>query len=115
MGWEGDFSYKQGCIRKISYICVPKNGEKESKMANHKSAIKRIRSNNAKRIENRYYARTTRSAIKSLRNATDPKAASELFPKVASMIDKLAKKHVIHKNKASNLKSKLARKVAGLK
>ena len=84
-------------------------------MANHKSAIKRIRSNDAKRTENRYYAKTTRTAIKQLRSATTKAEASGLLPKVSSMIDKLAKKNVIHKKKAGNLKSKLAKKVAAIK
>lgn len=84
-------------------------------MANHKSSIKRIRSNDAKRIENRYYAKTTRTAVKKLRSATSQKEAAELLPKVSSMLDKLAKKNVIHKNKAGNMKSKLAKKVATLK
>ena len=84
-------------------------------MANHKSSIKRIRSNDAKRIENRYYAKTARNAVKTLRNATAKKEAEELLPKVSSMLDKLAKKNVIHKNKAGNMKSKLAKKVATLK
>lgn len=84
-------------------------------MANHKSAIKRIRANNAKRLENRYYAKTTRTAVKKLRTSTDEKEAKELLPKVSGMLDKLAKKSVIHKNKASNIKSKLAKKVASLK
>jgi small subunit ribosomal protein S20 len=84
-------------------------------MANHKSAIKRIRSNDAKRVENRYYAKTTRTAVKKLRSATSEKEAKELLPKVSKMLDKLAKKNVIHKNKASNLKSKLTKKVASLK
>jgi small subunit ribosomal protein S20 len=84
-------------------------------MANHKSAIKRIRSNNAKRLENRYYAKTTRTALKKLRGTTDEKEAKELLPKVSSMLDKLARKNVIHKNKAANLKSKLAKKVKAKK
>ena len=84
-------------------------------MANHKSAIKRIRSNDAKRIENRYYAKTTRTAVKKLRTATSKTEAEALLPKVSSMLDKLAKKNVIHKNKAGNMKSKLAKKVATLK
>jgi small subunit ribosomal protein S20 len=84
-------------------------------MANHKSAIKRIRSNDAKRIENRYYAKTTRTALKKLRGSTSEKEAAELLPKVSSMLDKLAKKSIIHKNKAANLKSKLAKKVASIK
>jgi small subunit ribosomal protein S20 len=80
-------------------------------MANHKSAIKRIRSNNAKRVENRYYAKTTRNAVKKLRGTDNQKDAAALLPKVVAMLDKLAKKNVIHKNKASNLKSKLTKKV----
>jgi small subunit ribosomal protein S20 len=84
-------------------------------MANHKSAIKRIRSNEAKRTENRYYAKTTRTAIKQLRGVTTKKEADELLPKVSGMIDKLAKKNVIHKNKAANMKSKLAKKASTLK
>lgn len=84
-------------------------------MANHKSSIKRIRSNDAKRTENRYVAKTTRTAVKKLRTATDKKTAEELLPKVSSMLDKLAKRNVIHKNKAGNIKSKLAKKVATLK
>lgn len=84
-------------------------------MANHKSAIKRIRANNAKRLENRYYAKTTRTALKKIRTTSDKKEAAALLPKVSSMLDKLAKKNVIHKNKASNLKAKIAKKVATLK
>jgi len=80
-------------------------------MANHKSAIKRIRSNNAKRLQNRYYAKTTRNAIKKLRGSSDKGEATVLLPKVVAMLDKLAKKNIIHKNKASNLKSKLTKKV----
>jgi small subunit ribosomal protein S20 len=77
-------------------------------MANHKSALKRIRANNAKRIRNRYQAKTTRTFIKKLRNTTDKGEAQQLFKEVASMLDRLAKKNVIHKNKAANNKSKLA-------
>ncbi len=87
---------------------------KIKRMANHKSSIKRIRSNNAKRLQNRYYAKTTRTAIKSLRTATAKKEAQDLLPKVSAMLDKLAKRNVIHKNKAANLKSKLSKKVNAL-
>lgn len=80
-------------------------------MANHKSAIKRIRSNDAKRVDNRYYAKSTRSAIKTIKKSDDTAEQKSLLPKVSSMIDKLAKKGVIHKNKARNLKSKLAKRV----
>lgn len=78
-------------------------------MANHKSALKRIRSNEAKRLRNRFQHKTTRTMIKVLRNSEDPTEASKLYKTVASMLDKLAKKNVIHKNKASNQKSKLAK------
>ena len=77
-------------------------------MANHKSAIKRIRQNESRRLENKYYARTTRNAVKKLRTTTEKAAAEAQYPQVASMLDKLAKKNVIHKNKASNLKAKLS-------
>jgi small subunit ribosomal protein S20 len=83
-------------------------------MANHKSAIKRIRANDAKKIRNRYHAKTARNAVKALRNTTDKKEANDKLPKVISMLDKLAKKNVIHKNKAANLKSKLTKKIATL-
>ena len=84
-------------------------------MANHKSSIKRIRSNDTKRLHNRYYAKTTRTFLKRIRLATDKKEVAELLPKVTSMLDKLAKRNIIHKNKASNLKSKIARRAAVLK
>lgn len=83
-------------------------------MANHKSSIKRIRQTDVKRLRNRYVARTTRSSVKRLRAMTDKEEAKKLYPSVASMLDKLAKKNVIHKNKASNLKSKLAHHVNSL-
>lgn len=84
-------------------------------MANHKSSIKRIRANATKRLRNRYQAKTTRNAIKKLREASSKKQATPLLIKVISMIDRLAKKNVIHKNKASNNKSKLTKFVNGLK
>ncbi|MBG8552407.1 SSU ribosomal protein S20P [Hymenobacter gelipurpurascens] len=83
-------------------------------MANHKSALKRIRSNEAKRVLNRYQAKSTRTAIKKLRATTDASAAQELLQKVSSMLDRLAKKNIIHKNKAANNKSKLAKFVKSL-
>lgn len=76
-------------------------------MANHKSAIKRIRQSEKKRLHNKYYAKTTRNAVRKLRATTEKAEAAVLLPQVASMLDKLAKINVIHKNKASNLKSKL--------
>ena len=83
-------------------------------MANHKSALKRIRANQAKRLRNRYQAKTTRTYIKRLRNTEDKAEAQELYKTVVSMIDKLAKKNIIHRNKAANNKSKLAKHVASL-
>jgi small subunit ribosomal protein S20 len=83
-------------------------------MANHKSAEKRIRANESKQERNRYQAKTMRNALKNLRAVKDKKKAAEMMPGVASMLDKLAKKNVIHKSKAANLKSKLARMVNGL-
>ena len=77
-------------------------------MANHKSAQKRIRSNDVKRLRNKYQHKTTRNAVRKLRTLTDKKEAETLFPVVVGMLDKLAKTHVIHKNKAGNLKSGLA-------
>lgn len=83
-------------------------------MAHHKSALKRIRQNEARRVHNKYYAKTTRNAIKTLRNTSDKEEAVQMYPKVVSMIDKLAKRNIIHKNKASNLKSQLATQVNSL-
>ena len=83
-------------------------------MANHKSAIKRIRSNDKKRLRNRFQHKTARNAIRKLRNVTTKKEANKQFPGVVSLVDKLAKKNIIHSNKAANLKSKLARFVASL-
>ena len=83
-------------------------------MANHKSALKRIRSNDKKRVLNRYQHKTTRNAIKKLREITDAKEAQKMLPSVISMVDKLAKKNIIHDNKASNLKSQLAKHVNAL-
>ncbi len=76
-------------------------------MANHKSALKRIRSNEAKRLINKYQHKTTRNAVRKLRSLKDKKEAETLFSTVAGMLDKLAKKNIIHKNKAGNLKSGL--------
>jgi small subunit ribosomal protein S20 len=83
-------------------------------MANHKSSLKRIRANEKKRLRNRYYAKTMRNAVKSFRELSDKAVATEKLPTLVSLIDKLAKKSIIHKNKAANLKSKLAKKVNAL-
>lgn len=82
-------------------------------MANHKSALKRIRSNEAKRLRNRYQHKSTRTAIKKLREAGKEEAIA-LLPNVIAMVDKLAKNNIIHKNKAANTKSKLTKFVASL-
>jgi len=83
-------------------------------MANHKSAEKRIRANEAKRVRNRYQGKTTRTAIKRLRGTTVKSEAQDLLKQVTSMIDKLAKKKVIHWKKAANQKSQLAKLVSKL-
>ena len=83
-------------------------------MANQKSALKRNRSNESKRLRNKYQHKTTRNAIKKLRELTDKKEAEVLLPSVVSMLDRLAKKNVIHANKAANLKSGLAKHVASI-
>lgn len=83
-------------------------------MANHKSAVKRIRSDAKKRDLNRYQHKTTRNAVRDLRMLEDKKEAEKRLPEVTSMIDKLAKKNIIHSNKAANLKRSLAKKVNSL-
>jgi len=83
-------------------------------MANHKSALKRIRSNNKKRLRNRFQHKTTRNAIRDFKALTKKKEAQKEFPVVISMIDKLSKNNIIHANKAANLKSKLSKFVASL-
>jgi len=83
-------------------------------MANHKSALKRIRANEKKRLLNRYQHKTTRTMVKKLRLTTDQSVAVELYKTVSSLLDKLAKRNIIHKNKAANNKSKLAKYVNGL-
>jgi len=83
-------------------------------MANHQSAKKRIRQSATRRLSNRYYARSMRSALKKLRNTTDKAEAEKLYPRVVSLLDRLAKKNVIHKNKAANLKSSITKHVASL-
>ena len=84
-------------------------------MANHKSAIKRIRQTKTRNAKNRLQHKTTRNMIKSLKETTNKKAADKLFADVTSMLDKLAKNNIIHKNKSANLKSKLSKHVNSLK
>jgi small subunit ribosomal protein S20 len=83
-------------------------------MAHHLSAKKRIRQIEERRVQNKYSARTTRNAVKKLRETSDKEAAAQQYPEVVSMLDKLAKNNVIHKSKAANLKSKLAKHVNSL-
>ena len=83
-------------------------------MANHKATKKDVRQSAKRRERNRYYGKTTRNAIRDLKTLTDKAAAGEKMPEVISMIDKLAKRGVIHKNKAGNLKSKLTKRVTAL-
>ena len=84
-------------------------------MANHKSAIKRIRQTKTRNVKNRLQHKTTRNAIKNLKDTSSKKEAEKLFTNVVSLLDKLAKNNVIHKNKSANLKSKLSKHVNSLK
>ena len=83
-------------------------------MANHQSAKKRIRQAEKRRLHNRYYAKTARNAVRKLRMMTDKNEAMAMLPKVESMLAKLAKRNIIHKNKAANITSKLAGHVTHL-
>lgn len=100
-----------GCDGSYPYFCVPILEH----MANHKATKKDVRQASKRRERNRYYGKTTRNAIRELRKSTDAAAKEEQLPLVASQIDKLAKRGVIHKNKAANLKSKLAKHVNAAK
>jgi small subunit ribosomal protein S20 len=84
-------------------------------MANHQSAIKRIRSNSAKNLRNRYQAKTTRNSLKDFRETKTKEEAEKKAPEIISMLDKLAKRNIIHKNKASNLKSEIMKHMNALK
>jgi small subunit ribosomal protein S20 len=84
-------------------------------MANHKSALKKIRSDETKRLRNKYQLKTTRTYLKRLKETEDKAEADKLYKEVAAMLDKLAKKNIIHKNNAANKKSKLAKMVNALK
>ena len=83
-------------------------------MANHKSALKRIRQTATRTLRNKYQHKTTRNAIRDLRNSTDKKEAAAMLPKISSMLDKLSKRNIIHKKKAANVKSKLTKHVASM-
>ena len=99
-----------GNFTAFPYFCRPNR----KCMANHKATKKDVRQSAKRRERNRYYGKTTRNAIRDLKALSDKAAAGEKATEVISMIDKLAKRGVIHKNKASNLKSKLTRKVNAL-
>ncbi|MDY6147691.1 MAG: 30S ribosomal protein S20 [Porphyromonas sp.] len=77
-------------------------------MANHKSSIKRIRQTSKIKLHNRYYAKTARTYVKRFRAMTDREEAQKALPSIFAMLDRLASKNIIHKNKAANLKSKLS-------
>ena len=83
-------------------------------MANHKSAEKRNRQSENRRVHNKYFVKTMRNSLKKLRATTDKEEAKKLYPEVSSMLDKLVKKNIIHKNKAANLKSSLTKHVNSL-
>jgi len=83
-------------------------------MANHKSALKRIRQSETRRTLNKYQHKTTRNAVKKLKLTSKKKEAIELLPSVVAMLDKLTKRNIIHKNKAANLKSQLSKHVNSL-
>ncbi len=83
-------------------------------MANHKATKKATRQSRKRREHNRYYGKTTRNAVRDILKITEKDAATEQLPKVISMIDKLAKRNIIHKNKANNLKSKLVKKISAI-
>ena len=84
-------------------------------MANHKSALKRIRQNETRRTNNKYHAKTMRNSLRAFLKNDNKKEVEGELPKMTSMIDKLAKRNIIHKNKASNLKSEVSKHVLGLK
>ncbi|MCH4148140.1 MAG: 30S ribosomal protein S20 [Prevotella sp.] len=83
-------------------------------MANHKSALKRIRQAKVRTLHNNYYAKTMRNAVRKLRATTDKEEAVKMYPTVQKMLDKLAKTNIIHKNKAANLKSSLSMHISKL-
>lgn len=83
-------------------------------MANHKSSVKRIRQTKTRTLHNKYYAKTMRNAVRKLRAITDKEEAVKMYPSVQKMLDKLAKTNIIHKNKAANIKSSLAKHISSL-
>jgi small subunit ribosomal protein S20 len=95
----------------LTCIHLPLPSKNSRFMANHKATKKDVRQATKRRDRNKYYGKTTRNAIRELKELTDKSAAAKELPEVVSMIDKLAKRGIIHKNKASNIKSKLSRKI----
>ncbi len=83
-------------------------------MANHKSAVKRIRQTETRTVRNKFYAKTMRNAIKVLRETETKADAEKMLPEVIALVDSVAKRNIIHNNKASNLKSGLAKHVNSL-
>ena len=94
---------------------IPRRATKIYNMANHKSALKRIRQSESRRLLNKYQHKTARNAVRELRAINKKKDALVLLPKVVAMLDRLTKRNIIHKNNASNLKSKLTQHVNILK
>src|SRR6187455_1827087 len=112
VGYVPCFSFKISLqisvvLKVFPYLCSPKKGI----MANHSATKKDVRQSQKRNERNRYYGKTTRNAIRDIRAVEEKSAAQEKQPIVASMIDKLAKRGTIHKNKAANLKRKLAIRV----
>ena len=93
---------------------IKKHLKTKKEMANHKSAEKRIRQTKTRTLHNKYYAKTMRNAVRKLRAMTDKEEALKVYPTVQKMLDKLVVKHIIHKNKAANLKSGLVKHINGL-
>ena len=83
-------------------------------MANHKSALKRIKQTETRRLLNKYKHKTARNAVRDLRDSSNKKEAQEMLPKVTAMLDKLTKTNIMHKNKVANLKSQLSKHVNSL-
>jgi small subunit ribosomal protein S20 len=96
------------------YIPLSLQPKNRFKMANHAATKKDVRQSTKRNERNRYYGKTTRNAIRDIRAIDNKEGAAEKLPSVTAMIDKLAKRGTIHKNKAANLKSKLAKKVNAL-
>ena len=93
---------------------MPETQKTKNEMANHKSSVKRIRQTKTRTLHNKYYAKTMRNAVRKLRATENKEEAVALYPKVQKMLDKLAKRNIIHKNKAANIKSSLSKHIQKL-